>query len=707
MKTAIVTPDAVGPVNNGGIGTFTYHFARLLRGAGYEVVLVFTGPLENPHSEWEHLYSQRGIRVIYAPGKPTTLTGFSYEPFMQTAEHVWQVLPPDVDVVYFQEWQANGFHLARQRRYRRDKSPVIVTVLHSNTDWIRDGMEQMPLRGYRDLSIAFAERYVAQHSDFVVAPSRYMIDWVREHGWRLPSQERVRVLGLPFPDSDDGPPLPPAPAYARLIYFGRLTTRKGIDLFIEAVKALHQEAPGLFAPIEEIVLMGKEAPNHYGDAKAIAAALAPLPATVITTYGHTEALAYLRAHAADSLVVIPSRADNFPYVVIEVSRVPGLNMICSGVGGIPEILGAAGAHQLFDPYAREFKPKLREALTRGPLPDEGSARYDAAHHNRLWLDFHEMVGQFAQQQRPITPPTLPDGPLVDVCVPYYNLGDYLPQALASLANQTVSNFTVTVIDDGSTQPDAVTVFEQMRGHYEPRGWRFIRTENRGVGHARNTAASYGTAPHLIFCDADNVAVPGMVERFVNAIRTSGDDVLTCQFKAFTDDGPPYTLTDDGEIAEQVSIAYVMTPLGNCPEAGMLENPYGDGNFIIRRDVFEATGGFPDDVWRYHGAEDRVYLTTLSLAGYALDVIPAYLFYYRHRAAGKSRSTSLYRNEMRVQALYRQKLRQVGLQNLTPMILGMSYFRFEPDWMAEFVSIRMIGRAVWLKVKKRLRRLIPR
>ncbi len=707
MKTAIVTPDAVGPVNNGGIGTFAYTLARLLRDAGHEVVLVFTGPLENPRHTWEHLYSDRGIEVILAPGKPSPLQGFSYEPFMRTAEHVGEVLPPDVDVVYFQEWQANGFHMARRRRYQTDKSPVMVTVLHSNTDWIRDGMEQMPMRGYRDLSIAFAERYTAQHSDFVVSPSRYMIEWVRGHGWQLPREDRVKVLGLPFPaDSGDAPPVP-APAYKRIIYFGRLTTRKGIDVFVETVNALNADSPDLFSAIDDIVLLGKAAPNRYGDAKAIADALAPLPATVITDYGQPEALAYLRKHAADSLVVIPSRVDNFPYAVIEASRIPGLNMICSNVGGIPEILGEAGAHQLFDPFGNELKPKLREALQRGPLTDEANARYDAAHYNQLWLDFHQHAIDYAKLRPPTIPLSVPDGPLVDVCVPHYNLGAYLPHLLDSLANQSTDNFTVTVVDDGSTDADSVAVFEQMQQQYEPRGWRFIRKQNRGVSHTRNVAATYGSAPYLIFCDADNVAAPNMVERFVDSIRTSGDDVLTCQFKAFTAGTPPYTLTGDGQLAEQVPIAYVMTPLGNCPEAGMLENPYGDGNFIIRREVFEVTGGFPDDVWRYHGAEDRVYLTALSLDGYKLDVIPEYLFYYRHRAGGKSRNTSLYRNEMRVQALYRAKLREVGLENLTPMILGMSYFRFEPDWMAEFVSIRMIGRAVWLKIKKRLRKVVGR
>ena len=39
----IVTPDVVGPVKNGGIGTACYHFARVLAEGGRKVSVLFTG----------------------------------------------------------------------------------------------------------------------------------------------------------------------------------------------------------------------------------------------------------------------------------------------------------------------------------------------------------------------------------------------------------------------------------------------------------------------------------------------------------------------------------------------------------------------------------------------------------------------------------------------------------------------------------------
>jgi len=54
--------------------------------------------------------------------------------------------------------------------------------------------------------------------------------------------------------------------------------------------------------------------------------------------GHTPAR---QAFACGRLLVVPSRADSLPYVVIEAGGA-GIPIVASGVGGIPEILGPEG-----------------------------------------------------------------------------------------------------------------------------------------------------------------------------------------------------------------------------------------------------------------------------------------------------------------------------------------------------------------------------
>src|SRR5262249_13520170 len=61
----IVTPDVVGPVKNGGIGTACYHFARILAQDGHPVTVLFTcdlSPCRGGH--WRNTYARMGIGFV-------------------------------------------------------------------------------------------------------------------------------------------------------------------------------------------------------------------------------------------------------------------------------------------------------------------------------------------------------------------------------------------------------------------------------------------------------------------------------------------------------------------------------------------------------------------------------------------------------------------------------------------------------------------
>ena len=56
-------------------------------------------------------------------------------------------------------------------------------------------------------------------------------------------------------------------------------------------------------------------------------------------------------------------------------------------------------------------------------------------------------------------------PQVDVCIPFFNHGAYLPALLEALANQTRSVGSVTVVDDGSTDGESQSVLAEMGRKY--------------------------------------------------------------------------------------------------------------------------------------------------------------------------------------------------------------------------------------------------
>ena len=67
----IVTPDIVGPVKNGGIGTACYHFARLLAEGGHPVTILFTVDLSPCRlAHWRNTYARMGIKFLSLSDTP-------------------------------------------------------------------------------------------------------------------------------------------------------------------------------------------------------------------------------------------------------------------------------------------------------------------------------------------------------------------------------------------------------------------------------------------------------------------------------------------------------------------------------------------------------------------------------------------------------------------------------------------------------------
>jgi glycosyltransferase involved in cell wall biosynthesis len=104
-----------------------------------------------------------------------------------------------------------------------------------------------------------------------------------------------------------------------------------------------------------------------------------------------------------------------------------------------------------------------------------------------------------------------DAPRVSVVVPVYNAGDYLAEALASVARQTYRDFEVVIVDDGSTDPRTRAVLETAA--QEP-AITVYRTPNRGPALARNYAIERARGAYILPLDADDWLAPEFLARTV-------------------------------------------------------------------------------------------------------------------------------------------------------------------------------------------------
>lgn len=117
-------------------------------------------------------------------------------------------------------------------------------------------------------------------------------------------------------------------------------------------------------------------------------------------------------------------------------------------------------------------------------------------------------------------------PSISVIVPLYNKLRWIQRALDSIAAQTLTNFEVIVVDDGSTDGSEKIV----EAYPDPR-FRLIRQPNAGPGSARNRGLLECRADLVAFLDADDEWLPEYLEVMTGELQRQGPEVvaISCSF----------------------------------------------------------------------------------------------------------------------------------------------------------------------------------
>lgn len=99
---------------------------------------------------------------------------------------------------------------------------------------------------------------------------------------------------------------------------------------------------------------------------------------------------------------------------------------------------------------------------------------------------------------------------ISVVMPVHNRADVLPRAIQSVLDQSLEDFELVIVDDGSTD-DSVAVAKS----YEDSRIRVIELgQNRGGNAARNAGVRAAEAPLIAFMDSDDVYLPEKLETVV-------------------------------------------------------------------------------------------------------------------------------------------------------------------------------------------------
>jgi len=637
-KIVIVTPDFVGPVRNGGVGTAMYWLARKLAALGADVEVLFTGVIEvGTPGHWAQWFRSSGgfgftdLREWMTANLPLEAN----RRFFPEAEHARTshlvllfLKQRPCAAVYFQDYLGHGLRTLQYKRAGLGFADTrCIVTLHSSQRWIREGMQQLPT-SLLELELDFQERESVVLADAIVAPSKHMRDWVVSR-WGL---EAARIEVVPYCFEE---PVEPArlarvrfERFSHLVFFGRLETRKGLHFFLDALA----RSAVLGSRVQRVTFLGKRATvggRPSGEAIAEALAGKSFQVEILDNKNAVEAWEWLRLQR-EFLVVAPSTLDNLPFSIIELyaRRLP---FVTTGIGGIPEILGPANRHLMAPATSGGLTACLERYVGAGELTIDYRTGYDAARANAR-------NAAYLRAQLRISPRPEPErsrrhagnAPLVSVVVPHFNSTAYLALVLRTLSEQTVTvPYEVIVVDDCSSDPLERRRFREMARTADRSQFRFFANrKNRGPGATRNDGARRARGKFLVFFDADNEAEPEMLAKMLTAIEASGRDCLTCYARVVPqeDRAAPRPLDPAGE-------ALLYAPLGACLETGFRHNIFGDTCSIWKRSVFAALGGFSEARVKF---EDWELYVRAAIAGFAQGVIPEPLF--RYRSQGGSYNT---------------------------------------------------------------------
>jgi glycosyltransferase involved in cell wall biosynthesis len=176
---------------------------------------------------------------------------------------------------------------------------------------------------------------------------------------------------------------------------------------------------------------------------------------------------------------------------------------------------------------------------------------------------------------------------VAVVIPCFNDGRFLPDALASLADQEPHE--LVIVDDGSEDAETLALLDSLRAA----GTTVVSQANAGLGPARMAGVAATTAPYVHPLDADDRLAPGALRTLADALDANP------QAAAAWGDYRTFGVSDCHFPTAPRLDPWRITFLDEIP-----------GTTMVRREAIEAVGG-----WDAVGYEDWDFWMRLAEHGF--------------------------------------------------------------------------------------------
>ncbi|KAK9813475.1 hypothetical protein WJX73_001034 [Symbiochloris irregularis] len=385
-KVCIMTADFWGLKNAGGTATAYHLMASVLaKHPGLQVTMVQITERHKKICDEGTRTARHGFKIA-CPEKhhyePEVAESLPFEKASHAALAWLRQNQDKCDVVHGHEWGGVFVSVITALHFRQLPAGLrFVVETHGGHIWSQLGESLHPVDAVQ-LRIDNAERMANQLNDIEISPTKYMLSYLRQRGWKLPDA----TLTIPnvLPEMEGG--LPSEKPVWRIAFFSRLEERKGIRMFIEAVNLLK---PAKWPRFEVSIVGAESVIDTVPSSKWLAAKTANWTAwkTIVRTDApRDEALDIISAPG--TLVVLCSGVDNMPYVVAEAAA-KGIPMLVCDTGGVLELFDDKQyrGNVVYKHSAAALAERIGAVLEAGKVPLV-RLREQVMHGRTQWLRWH-------------------------------------------------------------------------------------------------------------------------------------------------------------------------------------------------------------------------------------------------------------------------------------------------------------------------------
>ena len=162
---------------------------------------------------------------------------------------------------------------------------------------------------------------------------------------------------------------------------------------------------------------------------------------------------------------------------------------------------------------------------------------------------------------------------LSIIVPVYNVEMHLGRCIQSLLNQSIPDYEIILVDDGSTD-SSYSIMEEYYSQ-NPNKIRLLHKANGGQGDARNMGLDNASGEFITFVDSDDYVDPDCYSPLISLAERGGYDIVVFdsiwEFPSYTRLMCSVNGADDSRAITPSE--YILSPQGPC-------------NKLIRRNLID-------------------------------------------------------------------------------------------------------------------------